>query len=76
MLQPIHDILREANGPMGTREIALRLIAQRGLSADDAEFVTTMARRAATALGALRKKGVARCEKGRGLELLWSSLEL
>ncbi|WBH15011.1 hypothetical protein [Sphingomonas radiodurans] len=71
MTRMVLSILRTARAPMTTREIAERMVVERGLQADTATL-NSMARRVACALRTQREKGVARSQEGEaGFWQLW-----
>lgn len=71
MTRMVLSILRIARQPMTTREIAERMVVERGLAADTATL-NSMARRVACALRTQREKGVARSQEGEaGFWQLW-----
>ena len=51
------DSLREADEPLTSRELAMRVTAERGLNADDEELLNTMAKRVRACLRAHRVQG-------------------
>ena len=53
------DALREAKEPLTSRDIALRLMRERGLHPDDKELSVIMVKRVVACLGVQRKKGFA-----------------
>jgi hypothetical protein len=59
----ILDFLRQATEPMTTRQIALRVMAVRGLNTDDAALVLMMTRRAGASLRNYRDKRTIRSIK-------------
>jgi hypothetical protein len=59
----ILDFLRQAPEPMTTKQIALQVMAVRGLNADDAALVLTMTRRVGASLRNYRNKGTIRSIK-------------
>jgi len=55
----VFDALREAKVPITSRDIALRLMKERGLNPDDKELSIIMVKRVVACLGVQRKKGFA-----------------
>lgn len=53
----ILDLLRQATGPMTTKQIALQVMAARGLNTTDAALVLTMTRRIGASLRSYRDNG-------------------
>lgn len=71
MTRMVLSILRTARAPMTTREIAERMVVERGLQATT-EALNSMTRRVACALRTQREKGVARSQEGEaGFWQLW-----
>ncbi len=71
MTRVVLSILRTARAPMTTREIAERMVAERGLVADTATL-NAMGRRVACALRRQRELGLARSTEGdAGFWQLW-----
>ncbi|MFA6606524.1 MAG: hypothetical protein WCS75_05955, partial [Sphingomonas sp.] len=71
MTRVVLSILRTARAPMTTREIAERMVVERGLQATTATL-NSMTRRVACALRTQRDKGVARSTEGEaGFWQLW-----
>lgn len=71
MTRMVLSILRTARNPMTTREIAERMVVERGLVAD-AATLNSMGRRVSCALRTQREKGVARSQEGEaGFWQLW-----
>lgn len=63
-------ILRTAKGPLSTREIAARIVQQRGLEAQS-ETLNIMTRRVANCLREKRERGLVRSIEETGLWLQW-----
>jgi len=59
----ILDFLRQATEPMTTRQIALQVMAVRGLNTDDAALLVTITRRVGASLRNYRDKGTIRSIK-------------
>jgi hypothetical protein len=71
MTRVVLSILRTARAPMTTREIAERMVVERGLAADTATL-NAMGRRVACALRRQRELGLARSTEGEaGFWQLW-----
>ncbi len=71
MTRMVLSILRTARAPMTTREIAERMVVERGLQAST-EALNSMARRVACALRRQRELGLARSTEGEaGFWQLW-----
>lgn len=70
MKRRVLEVLRDATQPLTSRDIALALIAERGLEQDE-ETLRTMSRRCAETLRLQRFKGVAACFEGPGFCLMW-----
>ena len=71
MTRIILGILRQASGPMTSRDTALQLILERGLGQDDQKLVRLMAKRCGVALRGMRDRGVAQSSEGPGQCVLW-----
>ena len=63
-------MLRRADGPLCTREIALRVLAERGVAAPDRALVRTVTKSVSKALRGLPPDEVARAPDG-GQALAW-----
>jgi hypothetical protein len=71
MSRMVLSILRTARQPMTTREIAERMVVERGIQATT-QALNAMTRRVACALRTQREKGVARSTEGEaGFWQLW-----
>lgn len=57
------DLLREAPGPMTTREVARHIMAERGLNTSDDAVLRTYTRRAGASLRHYRERGMVRSIK-------------
>lgn len=57
------DLLREATEPLSTKQLALQVMAHRGLNAQDDALVLTMTRRVGASLRGYKDKGVVRSFK-------------
>ncbi|MGY4395828.1 hypothetical protein ACVWZA_000989 [Sphingomonas sp. UYAg733] len=72
MTRMVLDILRTARQPMTTREIAERMVVERGIAATP-DTLNSMGRRVAYALREQRKRGVATSTEGEaGFWQLWT----
>jgi hypothetical protein len=73
LVRIILSLLREAPGPLTTKEVALHLMVERGQNAADAAMVTVMTRRAGALLRHYRERGSVRSIKDprRGQFDLW-----
>ena len=65
------DMLRKANGPLGTIEMAERMMVGRGLDPGDRVARTGMITRVARALRHQRAQGMARVVRRAGKSVLW-----
>jgi hypothetical protein len=70
MSRAVLSILRVAKGPLGTREIAAMVVAQRGLDSDPG-ILNIMCRRVGHVLRDKREAGVVRSLEETGLWLQW-----
>jgi hypothetical protein len=75
MLRGLLDMLRSANVALTCKEMTARLVMARGIDPNDQALVKVMHKRVTTAMRMLKTKGMARCEKGHGLNLLWVVVE-
>lgn len=64
-------ILRQAAGPLTTRDIALQLIVERALDKNDQRLLRLTTKRVGVALWAQRTNGTVRCEQGPGQFNVW-----
>ena len=64
------SLLRRADGPLCTRELALRVLAERGVAAPDRALVRTVTKSVSKALRGLPRDTVGR-EPGPGQTVLW-----
>lgn len=65
--------LRDADGPLGSREIAQGIVELQGYDAKDRNYVTQLTRRVSKALRILKNEGVVQSVPSRrGGNLLWS----
>ena len=67
----VFDCLREAQAPMTSREIALRLMEWRKLDPGDAGLVTLMTKRVGACLKAKKEQGIVRSIRTDGPLLGW-----
>lgn len=70
MSRMVLSILRNAKEPITSREIASRMILERGLALD-AKLLKLMSKRVGCALRDKREKGIARVAEGGGMYQLW-----
>lgn len=71
MLRAAYDVLREADGPLSSREICLKLLADRGLDLTDKKAVNQVTSRVYKAL--LREQDAGRVMGRRsGRALVWT----
>jgi hypothetical protein len=71
MSRMVLSIVRTAKEPITSREIAARMILERGLAMDD-KLLRLMTKRVSTALRDQREKGRVTSEQGPGTYALWS----
>lgn len=65
--------LRDADGPLGSREIAQGIVELQGYDAKDRNYVTQLTRRVSKALRILKNEGVVQSVPSRrGGNLMWS----
>ena len=67
----IMTLLREAGGPMSTRDILLRVMALRGLNAADRPMHEAMRHRVSASLRGLRERGKVQSEGKAGAGVRW-----
>lgn len=67
----ILNMLREAGGPMTTRDIVLKVMEARGLNVADRPMHEAMRMRASAPLRGLRDRGTLTSSEGRGASVLW-----
>jgi len=65
------DALREANRPLTTAELAMRVMAARGLSADNPDLARLMVNRLRACLQSQRDRGLVRSERQESGLLAW-----
>lgn len=69
--------LRDADGPLGSREIAQGIVELQGYDAKDRQYVTDLTRRVSKALRILKHEGVVKSVPSkRGGNLMWSRVVL
>ena len=68
----ILNMLREADGPMTTRDIVLKVMEARGLNAADRVMHETMRLRVSSSLRGLRDRGQLTSGDGNGASVLWT----
>ena len=71
----ILGVLREAPEPMTTAGIVERLMAARGMAADDTRAKHTAMKRVGMTLGRQRENGAVRTTQGPGQPVLWELVE-
>jgi hypothetical protein len=71
LTRSILDELRNASGPMGSRDIAQAIVSLSGQDARDRKTITELTRRASKALRILKKSGHVRSQVGKFGNLLW-----
>jgi hypothetical protein len=64
--------LRDADGPLGSREIAQGIVELQGYDAKDRGYVTQLTRRVSKALRILKQSGAVRSAPDKRGNLLWS----
>jgi hypothetical protein len=67
----ILSMLRDAEGPMTTRDIVFRVMQARGLNAADKAMLYTMHCRVGTSLRGLRERGTMESSQGKGASVRW-----
>lgn len=65
------DMLRQAGGPVATRQITWRLLEEQGLDTGDAKVWTPASEGVCKALRRLRRRQIVRSTPGEGQQLLW-----
>ncbi len=65
-------MLRETGLPLTTKDIALRVVTERGLNAADPRLAWTVHKRVGASLRSLREKGQVVSASGRGSNIRWS----
>ena len=68
----ILNMLREAGGPMTTRDIVLAVMTARGLNVTDKPMAETMRMRVSSSLRGMRERGSVTSSEGRGASILWT----
>lgn len=63
--------LRAAHNPMTVEELAMHVMAERGLNVGDRLLLVSIRRRVNACLRHYRNRGVVRSEKGAGQRLVW-----
>ena len=71
MTRIVFSILRTANEPMTTREIAVQMLVERALDREDQRLLTLMVKRVGVALRNARERGLTKAEQGPGQFMLW-----
>ena len=72
LTRSILDELRNATGPMGSREIAQAIVAVSGQDARDRKFITDVTRRASKALRILKEAGDVRSSVDAKGNIMWT----
>lgn len=67
----IFSRMRESHHPMTVEELALHVMAERGLNASDRALLVAMRKRVNACLRHYRTRGVVKSEKGAGQRLVW-----
>jgi hypothetical protein len=65
-------VLRETGTPLTTRDITLRIMAERSLNVGDPKLVRIVQKRLGSTLRNLRAKGIVTSDHGKGSNLRWS----
>ncbi len=65
------SILRKAEEPLTSRDVASQLIAERGLDREDSKLLRLMTKRVGVALRGQRDKGVITSGQGPGMYQVW-----
>ncbi len=71
----ILNMLREAGGPMTTRDIVLAIMQARGLNTADKPMHETMRMRVSASLRGMRDRGSVLSGEGHGASLLWRLID-
>ena len=71
MTRVVLSILRMAAEPLTTRDIALQMLVERALDAEDQRMLRLMSKRVGVALRRQRETGVVRSAQGPGQYTLW-----
>lgn len=71
MARMVLNILRQAVEPLTTREIALQMLVERAMDAEDRKLLNLMTKRVATSLRYQRDQGRALSQDGPGPYALW-----
>lgn len=72
LTRAILDELRNATGPLSSREIGQAIVAVRGQDARDRKLISEVTRRASKALRALREDGTVRSSVDQRGNLMWA----
>lgn len=75
LTRAILDALRDANGPMTSRQIAEAVVSVRGQDARDRKFLAEVTRRVSKALRALREDHVVRSGMDERARVVWTVLQ-
>ena len=68
----IFEQLRSASAPLRTRDLASAILANRGLSPDDAKARAELVRRATKALGRAKVRGLVQSVKDQAGNMVWA----
>lgn len=71
MARMVLTILRQAQEPLTSRDIALEMLVTRALDPEDAKLLRLMAKRVGVALRYQREQGRVRSQPGPGQFMLW-----
>ncbi len=71
----VFRMLHDAEGPITSRDIALRLLADRGLNPDDPQLNLTMVKRVCACLRAQRQRGIVKSIPLAGLYQGWELVQ-
>lgn len=66
------SILRETGEPLTTKDLALRVMAERSLNVADPRLVRTVQKRVGASLRHLRARGLVRSDRRKGSNLGWT----
>jgi hypothetical protein len=65
------NTLRKATKPLGTQEIALQVMAGRGLNTADKGLLLIISKRVGSSLRNMKKRGMVQASDGPGRNVLW-----
>jgi len=72
LARSILTVMRTASGPLTTGDLALQVMAERGLNAADPRLAQTVRMRVAVSLRNLRVRGTVRSETDGGRNMRWA----